>query len=100
MVESGVDLNRNYGYNFGDGDNHDDPCSETYRGTGPFSEPETRAMRDFLTAHKNEIKFVYNFHSYGNKFVIPFNGKFPNDLMTQNPQIHQIFNEIVQEGNF
>lgn len=97
---SGVDINRNYGYNFGEGDNKEDPCSETYRGKGPFSEPETRNMRDFLTKNKDDIKFVYNFHSFGNKFVIPFNGKFPNDLMTQNPKIHEIFDEIVQEAQF
>jgi len=82
QTTAGVDINRNYGYNFGEGDNKEDPCSETYRGPHAFSEPETIAMRDFLTAHKKDISFVYNFHSFGNKFVIPFNGKFPNNLMT------------------
>ena len=28
-------------------------------------------MRDFIFKHVNEIKFVYNFHSYGNMYVTP-----------------------------
>lgn len=91
--DSGVDLNRNYGIDFGVGektqvglgeDNMYDPCAdecgECYRGPAPFSEPETRAMRDFLTANKNEIKFVSNFHSYGNMWIWPFNGKVENPI--------------------
>jgi hypothetical protein len=35
-------------------------------GTKPFSEPETQAMRDFLTANKDQIHFVYNLHCAGN----------------------------------
>ena len=30
-------------------------------------------MRDFIFANVNEIKFVYNFHSYGNMYLTPFN---------------------------
>jgi len=43
----GVDLNRNYGYKWGynnDGSS-DDLCDESYRGSAPFSEPETAAIR-------------------------------------------------------
>lgn len=85
VENSGVDLNRNYGYSFAQGDNSEDTCSETYRGPAAFSEPETRAMRDFITAHKDEIKFVMNFHAYGNLLVIPFNGDLPNTLYDKKP---------------
>jgi hypothetical protein len=45
----GVDLNRNYSYFFGGSDGSSgDPCDETYRGTGPFSEPESQAMRTLM----------------------------------------------------
>ncbi|MBK6995998.1 MAG: hypothetical protein IPH31_14140 [Lewinellaceae bacterium] len=49
----GVDLNRNYGYFWGNDDNGSspNPNSQTYRGPEPFSEPETRTMRDFVQAH-------------------------------------------------
>lgn len=55
-------------------------------------------MRDFITEHKDEIKFVMNFHAFGNLLVIPFNGNLPNDLMKARPQLHQVFSEIVNES--
>jgi len=50
-TEAGVDLNRNYGYKWGVGDSGRSECDETYHGASAFSEPETRAMRDWLTNH-------------------------------------------------
>lgn len=45
-IESrGVDINRNYGYLFG---NKEPPCGEGYPGPYAFSEPETKAMRSLL----------------------------------------------------
>ena len=32
--------------------------SQTYRGTGPFSEPETAAVRDFIIAQKQNQEFL------------------------------------------
>lgn len=47
QVEGGVDLNRNYGFMFGQGDAVSQECgkSDTYSGMNAFSEPETRAMK-------------------------------------------------------
>ncbi len=59
-------MNRNYQFRFGKGASSGKSCSEIYRGEYPFSEPETRAIRDFITGKKDEIKFVYNFHGMGN----------------------------------
>ena len=101
--DNGVDLNRNYGADWGVsdqtqiglGDNmYDscaDPCGECYRGKKPFSEPETRAVRDFLYSHKSEIKFVSNFHSYGNMWIYPYNGKKANNIKTKSPEAFLIF---------
>ncbi len=68
----GVDLNRNYGYYWGFDDNGSSPdgYDETYRGTGPFSEPETQNIRDFIAAH-NFIITLY-FHSYSNLVLWPW----------------------------
>ncbi len=66
----GVDPNRNYGDHWG----HDnsgsspDPGDDTYRGTGPFSEKETQAVRDFVTPRTN-IRIALNYHSYSNLFL-------------------------------
>jgi hypothetical protein len=59
----GVDPNRNYGYMWGydDEGSSPHPSGETYRGTGPFSEPETANIRAFTNSR--EFVFVLNYHS-------------------------------------
>ncbi len=68
----GVDLNRNYGYQWGIDNNGSSPSpsSTTYRGPAPFSEPETRLMRDFCLQH--QFINVLNYHTYSNLFIYPF----------------------------
>jgi len=68
----GVDLNRNFGYQWGYDDIGSSPNTDdqTYRGTGPFSEPETQNMRDFSIAHEFEISVYY--HSYSNLYLWPW----------------------------
>ena len=68
----GVDLNRNYSYNWGFDNQGSSPnsSSDTYRGTAAFSEPETKNMRDFSLAHDFVVNF--NYHSYGNLLVYPW----------------------------
>ena len=64
----GVDLNRNYGINFGDTSGASaNPCSYTYHGLFAFSEPETQAVRDFVWLHEFDI--ALNYHSYGNLLI-------------------------------
>ncbi|MFD7440263.1 M14 family zinc carboxypeptidase [Streptomyces sp. NPDC059909] len=59
----GVDLNRNFAYKWGydNEGSSPDPADETYRGTAPGSEPETKA----LDAFEKRIGFAYgiNYHS-------------------------------------
>ncbi|MFD1659846.1 M14 family zinc carboxypeptidase [Streptomyces caeni] len=62
-VADGVDLNRNFAYKWGYDDEGSSPLptSETYRGPGPESEPETRALDNL----EKRIGFTYgiNYHS-------------------------------------
>ena len=64
--EFGVDLNRNYSYEWGrdDSGSSSNPGSQTYRGPAPFSEPETAALRDF--ALTRDFRAAFNYHSYSN----------------------------------
>ncbi|GHC21834.1 MULTISPECIES: M14 family metallopeptidase [Streptomyces rochei group] len=59
----GVDLNRNFAYKWGydDEGSSPNPTSQTYRGPGPNSEPETKALDRF----QKRIGFAYgiNYHS-------------------------------------
>ncbi len=66
----GVDLNRNYGWHWGNLNAPDDFNYATYHGTGPFSEPETQAFRDFLESKRPLAGISY--HSYGNYVLYPY----------------------------
>ena len=58
----GVDINRNYDYNWATGGSGD-PSSWTYRGPAPFSETEAQAKRDLALSQKFVLSLSY--HSHG-----------------------------------
>ncbi len=68
----GVDLNRNYAYQWGidNSGSSGNPSGTTYRGPSPFSEPETQLVRDFVLQH--DFKVALNYHSYGNYVFMPW----------------------------
>ena len=68
----GVDLNRNWGFNWGyDNDGSSPtPAAETYRGTGPFSEPETQVIRNFIESRNFLVSM--NYHTYSNLVLYPW----------------------------
>ncbi|MFH1143828.1 MAG: M14 family zinc carboxypeptidase [Candidatus Eisenbacteria bacterium] len=68
----GIDLNRNFGYQWGydDAGSSPYPSSETYRGTAAFSEPETDAIRDFVVGRN--FRAAVNYHSYSNLNLVPY----------------------------
>ena len=60
----GVDLNRNFGSRF---KKRNDTNATTYGGPEAFSEPETRAIKNFVENHSN-ITVALDYHSQGNVF--------------------------------
>lgn len=90
----GIDLNRNYGFQWGydDEGSSPDPCSQTYRGTAPFSEPETQMVRDFVEAH--DFPIALNYHSYGNLLIHPLG--YIAGLLPPEPDL-TIFREFGEE---
>jgi hypothetical protein len=62
----GVDLNRNYGFMWGFDNTGSSPVtsSEVYRGPSAFSEPETRATRDFLASIRPRLNLWISNHTY------------------------------------
>ena len=77
--KDGVDLNRNFATGFNKGDDcYGDPkcpfnsseCSITYGGSHPFSEPETRAIRDAMTASVPWLSL--SLHGNGNVWSAPY----------------------------
>lgn len=66
----GVDLNRNYSFGYGGSGSSGDPCSDTYRGTAAFSEPETQAVRDLVALIQPAIGF--SLHSVAGAYLNPY----------------------------
>ncbi len=67
----GVDLNRNYGFQWGlDTGSSADPCNLTYRGEGPYSEPETQAIRDLV--REQDFDILVSLHSWGDEVLYPW----------------------------
>jgi hypothetical protein len=68
----GVDLNRNFGYQWGYDDAGSSPAPDdaTYRGTAPFSEPETEAIWNFCVT--KQFLLALNYHSYSNVLIFPW----------------------------
>ncbi len=67
----GVDLNRNYGYQWGGEGAGTSPSSETYRGPKAFSEPETQAVKAFIESHPN-ITTLLTYHTFSELILYPW----------------------------
>lgn len=66
----GVDLNRNYDFVWGGEGASPVSSDETYMGTGPFSEPETQAIKWFIENH-NFVTALNN-HTYSDLLLYPW----------------------------
>lgn len=71
----GVDLNRNYGFQWGTGGSSTSPRSDVYMGQAPFSEPETVLVRDFVRS-QNRMKTLISFHSFSELILYPWGHTF------------------------
>lgn len=66
----GVDLNRNYSYQFGFSGTSNNTSADNYLGPFAFSEPETQAIKWF--AENRNFEIAMNYHTYGNLLLHPF----------------------------
>src|SRR6266481_2073913 len=68
----GVDLNRNWGYQWGLLSGSSDITStDTYHGTSAFSEKETQVLRDFVNGLTN-LKTLVSYHSFTELYLRPW----------------------------
>lgn len=67
----GVDLNRNYPFQWGYDNlgSSGSPASDLYRGPSAASEPETQAMTAFMAAH--DFQTALSMHTYGDLWLAP-----------------------------
>lgn len=92
----GVDLNRNFGYNWGYDNSGSSPdgASLTYRGSGPFSEPETQLVKQFAEAKNFDL--ALNNHTYSDILIYPWG--YAN-ITTPDAVTFQTFAELMTQEN-
>ena len=102
-THGGIDLNRNYSFNWGECEDENcsvsDACSATYRGESPASEPEMQAIENYLTTNFPDNRgplitdtvsidaqgIFMDVHSYGGKILrawgnaVNSDGSSPNE---------------------
>ena len=89
----GVDLNRNYPYDWG----HDNqgsspnPSSATYRGPSPASEPEIQTITNYINTR--HIAISHSYHSYGDLILYPWSADY-NGVTPDNADFVAIANQI------
>jgi hypothetical protein len=88
----GVDLNRNYSNNWGTTGVSFNTANDTYPGSGPFSEPETQAVKWFCENHN--FKFAFNAHTYSNLMLFPIGSQI-NDFAADHDYFQSLANEMV-----
>ncbi|MFK8045876.1 MAG: M14 family zinc carboxypeptidase [Crocinitomicaceae bacterium] len=93
----GVDLNRNYDYQWNVSGTSPNVNNDTYAGTNAFSEPETQAIKYFCEAH--DFSFAMNAHSYGNLLLFPF-GWADNAFVPDNDYFQAFSNHQVIFNNY
>ena len=97
----GIDLNRNYPFHWGDESGSSSiPESQTYRGTQPFSEPETHNVRDLVRSNLPITHITH--HTSGQQMLIPW-GREPREIRSPDwPVMSRIAQEMrdgfVHEG--
>lgn len=48
------------------------PCADTYAGTAPFSDVETKTLSEYITAISGKLYAYISFHSYSQLLLFPY----------------------------
>jgi carboxypeptidase T len=95
----GVDLNRNYGYEWGYDNigSSGSTTSSSYRGPAPFSELETQCIRRFCM--DREFATGLSFHGYGEYYVHPW-GYDPQVTLAEQPFYNDMNPTLYAENHY
>lgn len=106
----GTDLNRNFGYKWGCcGGSSSNGASETYRGTGAESAPETKVVANFVRSRvvggKQQLKVFLDIHSVAELVLWPFgytmSDTVPGSMSADEESVHRtIGRELASTNGF
>jgi carboxypeptidase T len=94
----GVDLNRNYGFQWGTGGSSQNPGSDVFMGPKPFSEPETIAIRDHINANTH-ITTVLSFHTFSKLILYPWGHKYSGIENDRDRRVHETMARTMAKWN-
>lgn len=94
----GVDLNRNYGYQWGTGGSSNSPSSDTYMGPSAFSEIESRAIKNYVESHTN-ITILLTVHSFSKLILYPWGHKYNPIETAADLRVHQTMANKMAQWN-
>lgn len=94
----GVDLNRNYGFQWGTGGSSKDTTDETYMGTAPFSEVETQAVKNYVEAHTN-ITILLSVHTFSKLILYPWGHSNNSIGVASDRQVHEKMAQTMAQWN-
>ncbi|XP_026167317.1 carboxypeptidase A5 [Mastacembelus armatus] len=90
----GVDPNRNWDAGFGGPGASNNPCTETYHGPRAHSEPEVKAIVDFVKSHGN-IKAFISIHSYSQMLLYPYG--YTTTAVKDQPELHSLAKKAITD---
>ncbi|NP_001018318.1 carboxypeptidase A1 precursor [Danio rerio] len=90
----GVDPNRNWETGFGGPGSSSNPCSQTYHGPSIHSEPEVKAIVEFVKSHGN-LKAFLSIHSYSQMLLYPYG--YTQTAAKDQAELHELARKATSE---
>ncbi|GBP04984.1 Carboxypeptidase A2 [Eumeta japonica] len=100
----GVNIDRNFDVSWmsSDSDSSSSPCSHMYAGVEPFSEVESKFIRDLLEQYKDRIRLYVSIQNRGRFLTFPWNYvKAASGMFRQHLQLgRNMINAMTDSTNF
>jgi Zinc carboxypeptidase len=97
IFEGGVDPNRNYGAFWGGPGSSGDFFTQTYRGPGPFSEPESHNVRELVSTR--QVTTLITNHTFSNLVLRP-PGLASQGLAPDEPALKALGDAMAAENGY
>jgi len=89
----GTDANRNFNHMWMTIGASNNPCSETYAGSAPYSEPEAKALSDFVMTKEGDWDLFITLHTYGQLWMSAWG--YTKDQPAAYPELSRVGNAAV-----